>query len=236
MLKIKNRQIQFILIFTVVLMLVFLGDPFWRGLNLYQPSIDLPWEPKCEVPLLVTPVDHNQNGTPDALDLVAGARGEVRKRTRYDAAYYAGGYPPDGRGACTDVVWQAFKAAGYDLKVMVDEDIRRNKTSYGRTGERPDPNIDYRRVANLVVFFQRHGRELTTELIPGNVENLQEWQPGDIVTFGPRYEHIGIISDKRRRDGVPLLIHNGGPYASEGDVLERWPAKITRHYRFPPAK
>lgn len=213
-----------------------IGDPVWRWLNYYHPSIDIPLEPKCEVPLSVAPFDNNQNGIPDALDLVAGARGEVSKHTYYDAAYYAGGYPPDGRGACTDVVWQAFKAAGYDLKVMADEDIRRNKASYGRTGERPDPNIDYRRVTNLVVFFQRHGRELTTEIIPGNVENLQEWQPGDIVTFGPKYEHIGIISDKRRRDGVPLVIHNGGPYASEGDILERWPSRITHHFRWPVEK
>jgi uncharacterized protein YijF (DUF1287 family) len=170
---------------------------------------------------------------PDALDFVAGARREVQRRTRYDAGYYAGGYPPEGRGACTDIVAQAFREAGYDLKKMVDEDIRRAPAAYGETGKHPDPNIDFRRVANLTVFFRRHAQELTTMVRPGDRENLTQWQPGDIVVFGPPYEHIGIISDKRRPDGVPYLIHNAAPVAAEGDFLLRWPSQITHHFRYP---
>ncbi|HIE11847.1 MAG TPA: DUF1287 domain-containing protein [Desulfotomaculum sp.] len=163
---------------------------------------------------------------------------EVKRGTSYDAGYYAS-HPPEGRGACTDVIWRAFREAGYDLKKMVDDDIRAAPEAYGSTGSRPDPNIDFRRVSNLAVFFKRHAQELTTEVRPGDQENLANWQPGDIVLFGPPYEHIGIISDKRRSDGVPLLIHNAGPRAAEGDYLLHWPSRITHHFRYqgpsPPA-
>lgn len=55
----------------------------------------------------------------------------------------------------------------------------------------------------------------------------------DIVTFDYPYEHIAIISDKRRADGVPYLLHNAGPTASETDKLLSWPSSITGHFRFP---
>jgi len=182
---------------------------------------------------VVADMDYNQNGIPDALDIVAGAREEVKNRTRYDASYYRGGYPPEGRGACTDVVWRGLAAAGYNLKAMVDKDINENPSSYKHSANPPDPNIDFRRVANLVVFFSRHGLELTTEVIPGNADNLVKWQPGDIVVFGRPNEHIGIISDRRRPDGVPLVIHNAGPFAVESNCLLTWPSNITHHFRFP---
>lgn len=189
-------------------------------------------ESPCEVPQKVANQDINHNGTPDALDIVSGARQEVKQGTVYDGSYYQSGYPPDGKGACTDVIWRAFKAAGYNLKQMVDDDIKAAPEAYGSTGINPDPAIDFRRVQNLQVFFERYGDKLTTEVIPGDVNNLVNWQPGDIVVFGPPLEHIGIISDRRNRDGVPLLIHNAGPTASEGDYLLYWPSQITHHFRF----
>ena len=188
---------------------------------------------KCEVPQRVSSQDQNQNGIPDSIDIVNGARQEVERGTIYDGSYFQGGYPPEGRGACTDVVWRAFKTAGYDLKKMVDEDIKKVPKEYGATGSDPDPYIDFRRVSNLQVFFKRYGQELTTEIVPGDVSNLTNWQPGDIVVFGQPLEHIGIISDQRGRDGVPLMIHNCGPRASEDNhYLLNWPSKITHHFRF----
>jgi len=62
-------------------------------------------------------------------------------------------------------------------------------------GGAPDPNIDFRRVPNLVVLFKKKAAVLTTDLEPGNVENLKEWQGGDIVVFAAPHEHIGIVSD-----------------------------------------
>lgn len=62
---------------------------------------------------------------------------------------------------------------------------------------RPDPNIEFRRVANLVQYFQRYGETLPTAILPGDVNNLQEWRPGDIIVFGQgsRYEHIAIVKE-----------------------------------------
>lgn len=58
---------------------------------------------------------------------------------------------------------------------MVDEDIRKNTELYPRVlADGPDPNIDFRRVDNLQVFFSRFELELTTEVIPCNKENLKE--------------------------------------------------------------
>lgn len=227
----RRRSFLVAIAITFLSIVIFRGEIFDRlGLPILSPDIRL--QPLLEVPLAVEDRDANENGVPDALDFVAGARREAENGTLYDAGYYAG-YPPEGRGACTDVIWRAFREAGYDLKKMVDEDIREAPEAYGTTGSRPDPNIDFRRVSNLVVFFRRHARELTTTVKPGDSENLVEWQPGDIVVFGPPYEHIGIISDQRRPDGVPLLIHNAGPRAAEKDHLLRWPSKITHHFRYP---
>lgn len=188
---------------------------------------------RCEVPLAVAPVDHNLNGTYDAFDIVAGARREVERRTRYDSTYYRGGYPPDGVGACTDVVWRALIEAGHDLKSLIDADIAANPSLYPRVDGRPDPNIDFRRVPNLVVFFTRHAQCLATTVVPHDLHNLTDWQPGDIVTFAAPMEHVGVVSTRRRTDGVPLVIHNAGPWASESDILTRWPTPITHHFRFP---
>ncbi len=206
-------------------MLSGLNAPDFLG-GLYQAA-------KCNVPQLYSAQDQNQNGIADSIDIVNGARQEVAKGTIYDGSYFSGGYPPEGRGACTDVIWRALKAAGYDLKKLVDEDIKSHPQAYSATGSNPDPSIDFRRVRNLQVFFKHHGQELTTEIVPGNVDNLTNWQPGDIVVFGLPLEHIGIISDKRGLDGVPLMIHNCGPQASEDNhYLLNWPSKITYHFRF----
>jgi Uncharacterized protein conserved in bacteria len=189
--------------------------------------------PRCEYPQRVSAQDQNQNGIPDSMDIVFGARQEVARGTVYDGSYFQGGCPPEGRGACTDVIWRAFKVSGYNLKKMVDEDIKNNPQAYGAAGRTPDPNIDFRRVSNLQIFFKRYGQELTTSIIPGDVNNLTNWQPGDIVIFGPPLEHIGIISDKRGQDGVPLMIHNCGPQASEDNYyLQNWPSRMTYHFRF----
>lgn len=189
-------------------------------------------EPRCDVPLQISSHDENQNKIPDALDFVAGARQEVENQTIYDGSYYQAGAPPEGKGACTDVIWRAFKKGGFDLRTMVDEDIRLVPDEYGETGQHPDSAIDYRRVQNLQVFFQRHGQSLTTALKPGDKANLTQWQPGDIVVFALPKEHIAIISDQRRRDGVPFIIHNAGPWASEADYLQSWPTPIIYHFRF----
>lgn len=174
--------------------------------------------------------DQDEDGILDLADIVAGARLEVKQKTKYKDAYYQGGYPPEGEGVCTDLIWRAFAHAGYDLKEMVDQDIREHQNEYPSVTVTPDPNIDFRRVKNLKIFFARKGTVLTNQLIPTDAENLKQWQGGDIViTDDP--EHIGILSDKRNRFGVPYVIHNAGPVPRESNTLQYW--KITGHFRYP---
>jgi hypothetical protein len=176
--------------------------------------------------------DKDKDGIKDQEDIVLGARKEADKKVKYKGNYYVGGYPPENEGVCTDLVWRAFKNAGYNLKDMVDEDIRNHPGDYNRIEGKPDPNIDFRRVPNLYVYFKKYAASITTELKPNDIENLKEWQPGDIITFDHR-EHIAIVSDKRREDGIPYIIHNAPPYAREGDEIMYWMPKITGHFRFP---
>lgn len=170
--------------------------------------------------------DTDGDGIDDYTDIMLGARADAQAKPRYKSAYYEGGFPPDGEGVCTDLVWRAFKAAGYDLKAMVDADIAADPSRYGI--ERPDPNIDFRRVPNLNVFFAGHAESLTTD-----ITDTAAFQPGDIVVLNGT-KHIGVISDRRNGKGVPYLIHNAGQSRREEDALGRW--RITAHYRFLPEK
>ena len=188
--------------------------------------------PEYDFPRIRSKRDANKNGISDTDDFILGAREETQRRPFYRSAYYRGGYPPDHEGVCTDVIWRAFRHAGYDLKSMVDADIRANRSAYPRAAK-PDPNIDFRRVPNLKTFFARHGLILPTRIIPGDRDNLSGWQPGDIVTF-TNPDHIAILSDRRNADGIPLLLHNDVPVASESDAFMLWYDRgITGHYRFP---
>ena len=174
--------------------------------------------------------DFDNDGLDDYSDIVEGAKIEAKNKPEYKDGYYQGGYPPDTEGVCSDVIWRAFKNAGYSLKDMVDKDIKENLDKYPRVAGKPDPNIDFRRVKNLKVYFERNHICLTTDL-----KEIDQWQPGDIVVMQHEgLDHIGIVSDKRNEKGVPYLIHNGGQENREEDILEileayNWP--ITAHYR-----
>ena len=172
-------------------------------------------------------MDFNANGTDDYTDIMLGARKDIENKPKYDGSYYPNGYPPDNIGVCTDVVWRAFKNAGYSLKDMVDKDIQENPELYPRVGGKPDPNIDFRRVPNLKIFFERYAVSLTLD--PNQIE---EWQPGDIVTYETK--HIAIVSDRRNKEGVPYIIHNGGQPILEEDALSR--QVISGHFRFDASK
>lgn len=163
--------------------------------------------------------------------LIKGAREEADRHPIYRSAYYSGGFPPAYEGVCTDLIWRAFKDAGVDLKALIDADIRRNKSAYPRVKGKPDPNIDFRRVPNQTVFFRRHAKILGTTMTPGDKAVTDTWQPGDIVVFA-NPDHIAILSDKRNASGVPYLLHNQGPFATEGDDFMAWYAcGIVAHFR-----
>ena len=174
--------------------------------------------------------DYDNDGIDDYADILEGAKIESENKPEYKYAYYAGGYPPDTEGVCSDVIWRSLKNAGYSLKDMVDKDIAENINEYPRVNVKPDPNIDFRRVKNLIVYFERNHISLTIDL-----SKIEEWQAGDIVVFqAGGKDHIGIISDKRNEKGIPFLIHNGGQENREEDGLEfynEYVLPITAHYR-----
>jgi len=154
--------------------------------------------------------------------LVESARNQIGIVTKYDNQYYNGGYPPEGRGACTDVIERALMDQGYDLKNKIDKDMLNFPEEYPY---KSDPNINYRRVVNLKIFLDRYFEKIDLK---------QDWQPGDIVTYDQipgGLWHIAILSDKKNKDGIPLLIHNYGRGVIEDDFLFKWPAAITGHYR-----
>ena len=184
-----------------------------------------------DVPDESSKVDKNANGIADPIDIVNSARKEAEQKTTYVDAYYVGGYPPDGEGVCTDVIWRGFKGIDVSIKDLIDNDIKQNMAEYKGINGKPDPNIDFRRVVNQDVFFKKNCISLTTEFKVDDINNLKEWQPGDIIVFIEGYEHIGIISDKRDEEGIPYVIHNSHPSASEAK-LSWFHNPIHGHYRW----
>lgn len=167
-------------------------------------------------------------------DFLNAARDQIGVVTEYDTSYYSnGGYPPEDKGACSDVLWRAFEDLGIDdFKKSLDADMRSNPSLYPSDY---DSNINFRRVRNILVFLNRKAKSLTTEIIPGNVENLKQWRGGDIVTFAQipgGLWHVAVVSDKRRKDGVPYLVHNYGVGVQERLTPLDWPTEVTGHYRW----
>lgn len=170
-----------------------------------------------------------------SLSLPDAARAQIGVTVGYDPGYrqlaYPGGDVDQSTGVCTDVVIRAFRALGDDLQVRVHEDMRRHFDAYPKSwGLRgTDRNIDHRRVPNLQTFFTRHGERLPV------TADAEDYQPGDIVTWrlSNGLPHIGLVSDRHNRDGVPLILHNIGAGTQEQDLLFAF--EITGHYRFPVA-
>ena len=171
-------------------------------------------------------VDFNNNGIDDYTDILNGAKMDAKNKPKYKSEYYDGGYPPDNIGVCSDVIWRALKNAGYSLKDMIDIDISNNPDDYNI--DIVDHNIDFRRVVNLRVFFDKYATILTND-----INDISEWMPGDIVIFGNN-KHIGIVSNYRNSSGISYIIHNAGQPVREENYLVR--SKVTRHYRFDTSK
>lgn len=168
-------------------------------------------------------LDKDGDGIDDQVDILEGAIAYVNTHPKYKSAYYAGGYPNDGYGVCTDVVAYALKVAGYDLMELVSADIAMHADVYDI--EVADKNIDFRRVKNLYVFFNLNAESLTTD-----IKDIKSWQGGDIVIFN---NHIAIVSDRRNLDGIPYVIHHANPFQKsyEEDILEKHD-DIRGHYRW----
>ena len=200
-----------------------------------RPAFSL-WEPDTVltgeafgIERVTSTVDFDGDGIDDQSDILQGAHMEADLKPFYDINYYPLGYPPEGYGVCTDVIWRAFRNAGYSLKRMIDEDIEENLWDYDEI-DSPDPGIDFRRVCNLHVWLERYCISLTTD-----TNEIDQWQPGDIVIFESD-EHTAIISDRRNGFGVPYILHNGGTGVYEANTLVHPQLDILAHYRFDASK
>lgn len=167
-------------------------------------------------------IDKDNDGIDDQTDILNNVRSYIETKPKYKSKYYSTGYPNDNYGVCTDVVAFGLKDAGYDLMELVNIDITNNKEKYNI--DKIDKNIDFRRVKNLKVYFDNNSIVLTTDIY-----DINKWQGGDIVVFK---KHVGIISDKRNKRGIPFVIHHYSPYQNnyEEDILESY-NDIIGHYR-----
>lgn len=170
----------------------------------------------------ISNIDMDNDGIDDQTDILNNVREYIKTKPKYKSKYYHGGYPDDGYGVCTDVVGYGLKYAGYDLRELVNEDIKNNFQEYNI--EIIDKDIDFRRVANLIVYFRNKHINLTTDIY-----EINEWQGGDIVVFK---NHIGIVSDMRNKKGIPYVIHHANPLQLfyEEDILE-YRSDILGHFR-----
>ncbi len=167
-----------------------------------------------------------------SLSLPDAVRAQIGVTVGYDPAYrrlaYPGGDVDPRTGVCTDVVIRAFRVLGDDLQVRVHEDMRQHFDAYPKLWglHSTDRNIDHRRVPNLQTFFTRHGKRLPITM------DAEDYQAGDIVTWrlSNGLPHIGLVSDRRNREGVPLILHNIGAGTQEQDLLFAF--EITGHYRY----
>lgn len=225
MIKVKLLKRHKSILIIIVLLVIAISSPFlYIAYEKYKPYY---YAESFNIKVIKSNADGNNNGIDDYTDILLGAKIDAKNHPTYDGRYWDTGYPPDDIGVCTDVIWRAFKNAGYNLRAMVDNDIRRNKGDYPI--KYPDSNIDFRRVGNLYIFFNKYAEKLTND-----ISKIEEWQPGDIVIFGKDTNHIGIISDKRNRKGEPYVIHNSNQPLREEDILRRRSKKdpISGHYRF----
>jgi uncharacterized protein len=188
-------------------------------------------QPELQSLLSATPLE-TQVSSPQLKRLLEAAVEQTKYTRGYDPAYraiaYPGGDVPRESGVCTDVVIRAFRAIGVDLQQAVHEDMTRNFAAYpqywGLSGT--DPNIDHRRVPNLMKYFERQGKAIAI------TKRKEDYLPGDVVTWnlGEGQEHIGLVTQfKSARTGQFLIVHNIGAGTRLEDVLLNWP--IIGHYR-----
>ena len=174
------------------------------------------------IEIYISLVDKDNDGIDDQTDIINNTRKYIKTKPKYQSKYYATGYPDDEYGVCTDVVAFSLKDSGYDLMDLVYNHVKENRELYNI--DTIDKNIDFRRVVNLDVYFKN-----TAIVLTNDINKIEEWQGGDIVVYK---KHIGIVSDKRNKNGVPFIIHHANPYQVhyEEDILEQRD-DIIGHYR-----
>lgn len=186
-----------------------------------------------------TPGDRDNDGIPDQVDILMGAKKLVLNGASYKSGYFEMKYPmgdlPSHIGVCSDVVIRAFRNGGYDLQKLIHRDIKKHRRRYPEVynkKSRADPSIDHRRVRNMLPYFKANYKLVDRGL---TAKNRKGYLPGDIIFMdtltrsGP--DHIGIISDELAPNGYPKVINNWtvGYKTSEMNLLPSVP--VTHHFR-----
>ncbi len=191
--------------------------------------------------------DADNDGINDQKDIMQGAENQLENPARTirveegENNYFKNGDPPENLAISTDIIARAYLEAGFNLKDLVYEDIKDNFDQYPikEIWNRSfcDPNIDYRRIQNLEIYFKRNAKILGISFNALDEKNLNSWLPGDVVFFdmdgNGHSDNVGIISDNTTRSGIPKVVYNyiDPGYTVENDILKE--KVITGHYRFP---
>ena len=157
----------------------------------------------------------------------------------YDLTYRVIDFPngdiPADRGKAEDVIVRSYRAVGFDLQMLINDDMSENFREYPRYWglKKPDSNIDHRRTPNLQRFFVRHGQSLAT------TNSADDYEFGDVVVWHlpenqpQRSSHIGIIvPGPGKLSEEKWIVHNNGQGPRWENELFSYP--IIGHYRFVP--
>jgi uncharacterized protein YijF (DUF1287 family) len=151
----------------------------------------------------------------------------------YDPSYVIINYPdgdiPMERGVCCDVIVRAFRSVGIDLQKEIHNDMENAFDRYPQIWglNKPDTNIDHRRVPNIMTYLQRQKK-----VVPVSRQG-KDYKPGDIVTWKipGNLDHIGVVTNIPVENSDRFkVVHNIGSGAQLEDVLFEF--EITGHYRY----
>ncbi|GLX63424.1 DUF1287 domain-containing protein [Proteus vulgaris] len=185
--------------------------------------------------LLITPFSSAQALTSEQNKKLVEYAADLLRAVFYDSDYRKIDYPmgdvPAYKGVCSDVIIRSYRGIDIDLQKLLHEDIKANFSAYPSKRmwglNKPDTNIDHRRVPNLEVFFTRKGK------VKPITKNAEDYVPGDIVSWrlDNGRPHIGIVVNKKSGDNQRYLVmHNIGFGQVAEDVLFSW--KITGHFTY----
>ena len=215
----------------MVAILLLFGGMLGAGYVAWRMGILPDFRPPLNVETVLSGIDANMNGIDDSLDIVTGARAQVRAETAYKSAYYQGGYPPEAEGVCTDLVWRALGVQGTTSRhLWTGTSPRQSRTIQGSKA-RLTPTSTSEGAQPLRILLEDFHIPSLPRLSPGTPVTPREWQPGDMVIFGRGCDHIGIVSDRRLKNGIPLIIHHGWGHPVEDNALGYLGDQIAAHFR-----
>lgn len=165
--------------------------------------------------------------------VIEHAKWQTTQDVTYDGSYRIINYPfgdvPSNIGVCTDVIIRAYRITGYDFQESIHRSITGRMNYYYpiRTknyGDKPDSNIDHRRVRIIKKYLDLHWPE-------SRITDTKDYQPGDIV-FWDNW-HIGILIDEKvEGTNRYYCVHNIGSGPVKGDV--HYDEEKLEHFRFKP--